>query len=137
VRELILADAGVDLADVYPYGSEVLMGTARLHEEQQRAERLRAERTRYEENLRALEESLQDVRERREEATREERRLAEKLENAQQRMEELDGIVADRGASIRSRRLPPGRTEEPERRFLRRGAADREPEPGNEGGEDA
>jgi circadian clock protein KaiC len=137
VRELILDDAGVDLADVYPYGSEVLMGTARLHEEQQRAERLRAERTRHEENLRALEESLQDVRDRREEATREERRLAERLENAQKRMDELDGFVADQGASIRSRRLPPGRTGEPERRFRRRRAADREPEPGNEGSEDA
>lgn len=38
VRELLLSDAGVDLADVYEYGSEVLMGTARVQKEHEIAE---------------------------------------------------------------------------------------------------
>ncbi|NBC49974.1 MAG: AAA family ATPase [Gammaproteobacteria bacterium] len=44
VRELILADGGLDLADVYEYGTEVLMGTARLQKENEEAlnQRLRA-----------------------------------------------------------------------------------------------
>ncbi|MBD3895448.1 AAA family ATPase [Halomonas sp. ML-15] len=33
VREMILSSEGVDLADVYPFGSEVLMGTARAQKE--------------------------------------------------------------------------------------------------------
>jgi diguanylate cyclase (GGDEF)-like protein len=33
VREMILSSHGVDLADVYPFGSEVLMGTARVQKE--------------------------------------------------------------------------------------------------------
>ena len=33
VRELLLSDEGIDLADVYQYGTEVLMGTARLQKE--------------------------------------------------------------------------------------------------------
>lgn len=37
VRELILADSGLDLAAVYEYGTEVLMGTARLQKENEEA----------------------------------------------------------------------------------------------------
>ncbi|CAM3400905.1 ATPase domain-containing protein [Halomonas lysinitropha] len=33
VREMLLTDQGVELADTYPFGSEVLMGTARLQKE--------------------------------------------------------------------------------------------------------
>ncbi|MBS9403421.1 AAA family ATPase [Halomonas sp. TRM85114] len=37
VREMILSPRGVDLADVYPFGSEVLMGTARVQKESEEA----------------------------------------------------------------------------------------------------
>ncbi|GHE20355.1 ATPase domain-containing protein [Halomonas urumqiensis] len=37
VREMTLSPQGVDLADVYPYGSEVLMGTARAQKESEEA----------------------------------------------------------------------------------------------------
>ncbi|HEX8203024.1 MAG TPA: ATPase domain-containing protein, partial [Isosphaeraceae bacterium] len=46
VRELILGDGGITLADVYTAGGDVLMGTARWEREQQQAfeqERIRAE----------------------------------------------------------------------------------------------
>lgn len=37
VREMILSPQGVDLADIYPFGSEVLMGTARVQKESEEA----------------------------------------------------------------------------------------------------
>lgn len=37
VREMLLSSEGVDLADTYPFGSEVLMGTARLQKESEEA----------------------------------------------------------------------------------------------------
>ena len=42
VRELVLSDDGVTLADIYTAGGEVLMGTLRW--EKERAERLATER---------------------------------------------------------------------------------------------
>ena len=42
VRELVMSEAGVDLVDVYSHGSEVLMGTARVHEEHLREQRAQA-----------------------------------------------------------------------------------------------
>ena len=42
VRELLLSERGIDLADVYEYGTEVLMGTARMQKESEvHAERRR------------------------------------------------------------------------------------------------
>ena len=46
VRELILSDAGVTLADTYTAGGEVLMGTLRI--EKENAMRAEAERKRHE-----------------------------------------------------------------------------------------
>ncbi|WP_168012817.1 ATPase domain-containing protein [Halomonas salinarum] len=37
VREMLLSHEGIDLADTYPFGSEVLMGTARLQKESEEA----------------------------------------------------------------------------------------------------
>ncbi len=37
VREMLLTSEGVELADVYPFGSDVLMGTARLQKESEEA----------------------------------------------------------------------------------------------------
>jgi len=47
VRELVLSSRGVDLADVYQYGTEVLMGTARVEKEsEEEAARQRQKRER-------------------------------------------------------------------------------------------
>lgn len=43
VREMTISTTGVDLADVYSYGTEVLMGTARAQRESEQQERLRRE----------------------------------------------------------------------------------------------
>lgn len=91
VRELRLSADGIDLVDVYRSGSEVLMGTARLHERQQeqeqvqRRQRLRADR--LHELEAELEEELEAVRAERDEVTREERRLAETLDRVRTRDE--------------------------------------------------
>ncbi len=79
VRELLLSNEGVDLADVYQYGSEVLMGTARLHKEREEAaERSRAERE-YEARRRQLERELEQARSRGEQAHSETERIREEL----------------------------------------------------------
>ncbi|MCA1769274.1 MAG: AAA family ATPase [Halomonas sp.] len=54
VREMLLSADGVDLADVYPFGSEVLMGTARIQKESEEAalrQRLVMERLRQKQRL--------------------------------------------------------------------------------------
>ena len=53
VRELVLSEKGIELADVYAFGSQVLMGTARLHQEhavvrEQEEEQLRQQQWRRE-----------------------------------------------------------------------------------------
>ena len=64
VRELILSDEGVTLADIYTAGGEVLMGTMRWEKES--AERLRAEITEVAEQLKRVnldaEEAVLEVR---------------------------------------------------------------------------
>ena len=42
-RELLLSDAGIDLADIYEFGSEVLMGTARAQKQSEEAASSRRE----------------------------------------------------------------------------------------------
>jgi circadian clock protein KaiC len=54
VREMILSPQGVDLADIYPFGSEVLMGTARVQKESEEAagrQRQAKERLRQQQRL--------------------------------------------------------------------------------------
>jgi len=61
VRELLLAERGLSLTDVYTAGGAVLMGTLRWErEEQERAARLQ-ERRAFEEQQRLTEESLADL----------------------------------------------------------------------------
>lgn len=74
MRELILSDRGIDLADVYSYGSDVLLGTARINK--------------------AHEEALGQ---RREEMARERRRkeLEHRIEQAEARRREVEHEVAE------------------------------------------
>lgn len=93
VRELLLSSQGVDLADVYRYGSEILMGTARMQKEseeaaaQRRSERERAQRHRD------LERKLQQARNRLEDSQDEVERLMAELES-----EAEANVAADREA---------------------------------------
>jgi len=106
VRELLLSGEGVDLADIYQYGSEVLMGTARLQKEseqaadnqQQRAERLRRKRQ--------LERELEQARMRSAEAESETERLADELERERQAEVDADHEAAAHRDAVMQRRDP-------------------------------
>ncbi|MEX2503153.1 MAG: ATPase domain-containing protein [Trueperaceae bacterium] len=80
VRELILSAHGIDLAEPYPFGSEVLMGTARLQKESERAAETRAASDQRDRRLHDIEEHLTAASRRREEAVHEEQRLHEALQ---------------------------------------------------------
>ncbi|MFW5723116.1 MAG: ATPase domain-containing protein [Halochromatium sp.] len=58
VRELILSHQGVDLAEVYEYGTEVLMGTARMQKESEEAIRHQLLAIEAEQRRRALEQQI-------------------------------------------------------------------------------
>jgi len=80
VRELLLSASGIDLADVYQYGSEVLMGTARIQRESEEAAREREAGAEQQRRERELERALQQARLRSEKAQSEVERLADELE---------------------------------------------------------
>ncbi len=84
VRELLLSSAGVDLADVYEYGSEVLMGTARIQKEHEVAENRRREGIEQAQQQRDLERGIEQARLRMQQAQSEAERLTEVLERERQ-----------------------------------------------------
>ncbi len=57
VRELVLSDTGVDLADVYAAGGNVLMGTARLEKEREQVAAEKRQRTEFAVALREADET--------------------------------------------------------------------------------
>lgn len=58
VRELILSSQGIDLADTYEFGTEVLMGTARMQKESEEAANQRLKAIEDTRRRRALEQQL-------------------------------------------------------------------------------
>lgn len=87
VREVLMSPRGVDLADVFQYGSEVLMGTARLQKESQESaaqrhhDRERAERQR-------------DLKRRLEQARTEARQATDEVEHLLEAMEYEEALAA-------------------------------------------
>jgi circadian clock protein KaiC len=71
VRELILSDEGMSLADVYTVDGEVLMGTLRWQRENEEARRVEGERRRIERELREAELALAETKARGEAILRE------------------------------------------------------------------
>jgi len=98
VRELILSADGVALADVYQFGSEVLMGTARMQKEGEEAAVRRRQLEERERRRHDLEYRIEKARERLREAHEETRRLERELE-----LEQRDAEAVDE-ASMRHRR---------------------------------
>lgn len=84
VRELLLSNAGADLADVYEYGSEVLMGTARVQKEHEIAERARREDVERAQKEQDLERNIEQAHHRMQKARSEAERLTEELERDRQ-----------------------------------------------------
>ncbi len=106
-RELLLSDAGIDLADVYERGSEVLMGTARVTRE--REDEAASRRRQRERERRQL-----DLERRMEQAELERRRLADELELEKSDSEETDRLERAYHEHIKQRR-DPGREDPPAR----------------------
>ncbi len=98
VRELVLSSGGIDLADVYQFGSEVLMGTARIQKENEEA----AERRRWVEDRaqrrRQLEDEIEEARASMEQARGRAERLERELahERREQSEVESDSVRHDR-----------------------------------------
>lgn len=100
-RELLLSDKGVDLADVYEYGTEVLMGTARAEKESE--ERRNEQRREAERKQRRW-----DLERRIEQARNEMVRLNAELELENQKLDDLDRSDLEHLQRIRRRREPAG-----------------------------
>ncbi len=104
VRELLLSSEGIDLADVYHLGSEVLMGTARLYAESQDADQQRRTQRERRQKRRSLESQLDATEARLQELTAEQKRLqdvlkAEEDEDAEaerQTINQMETIVTER-----------------------------------------
>lgn len=100
-RELVLSDNGIDLADVYEYGSEVLMGTARATKER---EEIEAERRRQRER----EHRRMELERRIDRAKRELDRLSVELELEESQATETDRLERLHREHIKHRRDPGG-----------------------------
>lgn len=98
-RELLLSDNGIDLADVFEFGSEVLMGTARAQKENE--ERVAA---RHREMERA--QRRQDLARRVEQARSEMERLQAELELEEQDFAEADRLDREYTEQMQRRRNP-------------------------------
>ncbi|MES1949865.1 circadian clock protein KaiC [Salinisphaera sp. S4-8] len=104
IRELTLDDSGPSLADVYIASGEMLMGSARLREEQDAAARRRSEQHRYERDRQRVENEIADTSEQIATLTRkldQQRVDLEQLERHAQ--DHLEQRVQDRGRLLRSR----------------------------------
>ncbi len=110
VRELLLSGSGVDLADVYEYGSEVLMGTARIEKAHEVAERRRREEIEHARQHRDLERSIEQARLRMQEAQSEAERLTEMLEREREGNAEANQKADTHRQDIRRRRAADAQT---------------------------
>jgi circadian clock protein KaiC len=98
-RELLLSNKGIDLADVYELGTEVLMGTARVALENEEA--LIQRRQKLERKQRRL-----DLERRMAQAELERQRLADELRLEEEESSESEALVQVYRTQIRERRDP-------------------------------
>ena len=104
VRELVLSSAGVDLADVYEYGSEVLMGTARVEKESEVAQAQRREHLERQRRRSELDQRLKQAEARLAEAESDKQRIRAELDLERQTQDEADAISGRHGREVRRRR---------------------------------
>ncbi|KAF0281531.1 hypothetical protein BA900_09285 [Spiribacter roseus] len=106
-RELLLSSEGIDLADVYEDGGEVLMGTARVERAQQDEARARREQLEWKQRRNDLERRIAQ-------AEKERERLAQTLELEAEEYNEATRLDEQWRNRIRDRRDPA--TRDPEHR---------------------
>lgn len=104
VRELILSGHGVELADVFEHGSEVLLGTARVQKESEIAQAERRERAERERRRSELDQRLKQVEARLDEAESEKQRIRAEIDLEQQTEDEADAISGRHAQAVRRER---------------------------------
>lgn len=100
-RELLLSDEGLDLADVYEKGGEVLMGTARMSQAMEDEAINRRKRLEWKQRKMDLEQRIAQV-------EKERRRLSEMLELESEEQEASERLNEQNRVEIRDRRAPLG-----------------------------
>jgi len=98
-RELTLSSNGIDLADVYEYGTEVLMGTARLQKEIEERVAVRSRKLEHEQRRQELERRI-------EQAKNEAERLATEIELEDRSFDEASRMDREYLERMKSRRDP-------------------------------
>lgn len=106
VRELVLSSDGVTLADTYQYGSEVLMGTARIQKEAEEQMMQRRQSVEREQRRRDLERHIEQARMRMQEARSEAERLQEELERELRDSADSEQEARVHDHDVRRRREP-------------------------------
>lgn len=104
-RELLLSDEGVDLADVYEFGTEVLMGTARTQKQSEEHAAMRRAAMEQERRRKDLERRV-------EQARNELSRLTTELELQEQEAEESGRIERRHAQEVSRRRQPDAKDEQ-------------------------
>jgi circadian clock protein KaiC len=99
MREMLLSVGGIDLADVYSAGGEVLLGTARMEYEQRQMLALGAEEERLVRELEAIDAESEDVKRQLRSAERNLERLTERRSSLIARASAIGG-VHDRDAAL-------------------------------------
>ena len=106
VRELLLSADGIDLADVFEYGSEVLMGTARIQKESEEAQARRRDQLERQRRRSQLEQRLKQVDARISEAESEKEQIRAEIELEAETEQQADAISERHQQDIRRRRDP-------------------------------
>lgn len=105
VRELLLSSEGLALADVYEYGSEVLMGTARVQKKHEVAATARRRAAEREQRRHDLERHIEQARIRMRESQSEAERLEEELERDRQDTADAEREAHDESEGVRIQRV--------------------------------
>lgn len=98
-RELVLSNDGLDLADIYELGSEVLMGTARINKEREDMELQRRRKLKQKQRRLELERRI-------DESEREQRRLVAELELEDIEAADIDRLQEQQREQIKQQREP-------------------------------
>ena len=106
LRELMLSGEGIDLADAYEYGSEVLMGTARLQKQGEEAERMRRRRSEREQRRHELQRRIEEARGQMRDAESEAQRLEAELKREHRDEADADAAEVAHLREVRQRRSP-------------------------------
>jgi circadian clock protein KaiC len=106
VRELLLSEAGIQLADVYEYGTDFLMGTARLRKENEEQARSRHQQIERDNRRRELQREIEMARMRVRQAENEASHLEEALDNERASESEDDSAARTHTEEVRNRRDP-------------------------------